>query len=540
MTSRLPLGSATLFLIALAATSPRTAEAHDLALTALRAPDTVRLTDHRLTAPRRVVVRIQNRGDDTVTLPDAAHVAALVHLDAAANAGPIVCGLLTPRLRPLRGVRFPFDLPPGRTLVLVYDVRLTCATDPGASADWRFAATLDVAGALGLADDDPANDVCPRQPAGDRGCGIAIRAGARDPVVTDVRDARDATRFALPGPFAVGRVVLQLVDSSRVTMPNGDYPGGDPRALRTVVWYPATGAGGNNAPVAIGGAPYPLVIFSHGLGAVPEQSTFLTTYLASQGYVVAAPTFPLASFNAPGGPTIADQPAQAGDISFVIDTLLGFSAEPGNRFAGAVDADRIALTGHSNGGLATLVTAYDRTFRDPRVKAALPLAGVGCFFEAGYFTDVTVPLVILQGDKDLLVDVHAHAENIFMHANPPKILIVIHGGNHLGFSDFGDIIDDVQGCNFLPEPPDLAVQAVDLVRALGGAANGVGVQSCLNATPCAGGDPSHIDAGRQQQITNQVAGAFFASVLRGDARAAHYLAAQFAPTTPDVTVESAP
>src|SRR5262249_58569075 len=98
--------------------------------------------------------------------------------------------------------------------------------------------------------------------------------------------------------------------------------------------------------------------------------TFLTTHLASHGYIVAAPTFPLMSLGAPGGATIADVPAQAGDVTFVIDSLLAVAGDARNRLAGGVDGERIGLTRHSGRAPAALLTAYHAHLPQPRIRAA--------------------------------------------------------------------------------------------------------------------------------------------------------------------------
>jgi predicted dienelactone hydrolase len=358
-----------------------------------------------------------------------------------------------------------------------------------------------------------------------------VTAGTSSAVI-DVVDKRTSTAFALPGRYAVGTTSLSLVDASRPTMPNGTYPGAPDRQLPSLVWYPAD-ANGADVPVAADGKPFPLVVFGHALSGTPNQSTQYTTHLASHGYVVVAPAFPLSTLGAPGGTTVADTPAQAKDVSFVIDTFLGFSADGTNRFAGAIDADRIAVTGHSGGAITTLVVAYDAGVRDPRIKAAIPLAPPSCWFKDGWFGSVTVPLLILQGDADLLVDVDTNARALYPLANPPKSLVRIARGNHMGFTDFGSQIDDLDVCKIFPDSTSLDAGIEAMIAALGGAADHLSFTACTLAS-CAG-DPSHLDGRRQMQITKQTAAAFLAFVLRDDAVAARYLYQELAKTNPDLT-----
>jgi fermentation-respiration switch protein FrsA (DUF1100 family) len=464
--------------------------------------EVVRLhTPARATLTKRHVARtlvlttiVRNLGATAVTFADATALGAALGLAIMPATGPIVCPVLVPEARGA----FPVTFPPGRRRALRWRLPLVCGPNPDAAPDWTIA------------------------------------AGGRSATI-DVVDRRASTAFALPGRYAVGKTRLMLVDASRPTMANGDYPGAPDRTLPTIVWYPATTAG-TDVAVARQGAPFPLVVFSHGLGAPPDQSTFYASHLASHGYVVVAPAFPLSTLLAPGGPTLADVPNQARDISFLLDTFVGLAATPRDRFAGAIDADRIALSGHSNGGIGTLVAAYDRTVRDPRIKAAIPMSPVSCFLQPGYFDDVTVPLLILHGDADRFVDFVSYAEPTYERANAPKSLVRVHGGNHIGFADIGLDIDDLQACTLLlPAPADLVAGAVGFITNMGGASNFVSIAGC--PPPACAGDPTHIAAARQQQIAKQTALAFLEMLFRGDRAGERYLYDELAKTTPDVTHE---
>jgi len=515
-----------LLVAAAAASAARAVPGVDLAVVSVRAPARVTLTDAHPKARTTAALRVANRGTTPITVADAAALARLVRLSAAPVDGPVACAPLA--IAP-PALRFPLTLRPGRARTLRWRLDFTCGPNPGATADWKFAATA------GTPDADPADDTCPR--AGtttDPGCGVAGPGGARLPPTTDVRDARAASRFEVPGPYRVGQTSLTLVDGSRPTMPNGTFAGAPDRTLPTTVWYPASpDAGGPDAPLASNGRPFPLIVFAHALGSYANQSTFLTTHLASHGYVVAAPAFPLMSLGAPGGSTIADVPAQVGDVSFVIDAFLGFARDPANRFAGGIDAARIGLSGHSGGALTTLVATYDARVREPRIKAALPFAPPACFLRAGYFDAASVPLLVVQGDQDLLVDPVADAAAVYERARPPKALLVVHGGTHLGFADVGAGLGDGVVCATFPDPTDLNAGIAAMIAALGGVADHLDVDGCRLA-PCVG-DGTHVGGPRQLQIGKEAALAFFEQVLRGDRAARRYLATLGA-RNPDVTL----
>jgi len=495
----------------------------DLAVVAMRVPGHVKLGDSHPTARVSGTVRIENRGSAPVVVGEPTMLAKLVQLGAVSLAGPIVCAPLG--IAPVvTRLHFPLTLRPGHGRTFRYRLDFTCGANPDRTPDWVFSAIVDHAALDGTADDDPTDDVCPRAPGpSDPGCGVAGPNDTRLLPTTDARDARAGTRFELPGSYGTGVTSVTLVDTSRPTMANGSFPGAAERTLPTAVWYPTAPDGsGRDAALASDGRPFPLVVFGHALGSYNTQSTFLTTHLASHGYIVAAPTFPLSSLGAPGGATIADVTAQAGDVSFVIDSFLRFAGDPRNRFAGGVDAERIGLTGHSGGALTTLVTAYDAKLRDQRIKAAVPLAPPACFLQPGYYDAARVPLLIIQGDRDLLVDVNGDAGAAYARAHPPKALLVVHGGTHLGFADVGATVGDGIVCVLFPDRTDLDAQIAALLVALGGTADHVAFDGCPSAY-CMG-DRTHVGGPRQQQIGKEAALAFFEDVLRGNRIAHRYLA----------------
>jgi len=229
-------------------------------------------------------------------------------------------------------------------------------------------------------------------------------------------------------PFPVGLRVLTLVDRSRNVTVGGTR---GPRTLVTYVRYPASGprAGGDirGAPPERAGAPYPLVVFGHGFNVLPSLYARLLRAWASAGYVVAAPTFPLENADAPGGADESDLVNQPRDMSFVISALT-HRAGP---LAGLVDSGRVAVAGHSDGGETALAVAYDRYFRDPRVRAAMILSGAKIPGVGGFtFPAPSPPLLAAQGTADT-VNPPGFTHAFYDAAPAPKYLLLLLGAEHI-------------------------------------------------------------------------------------------------------------
>ncbi|MBI5288298.1 MAG: hypothetical protein HY873_04945 [Chloroflexi bacterium] len=245
------------------------------------------------------------------------------------------------------------------------------------------------------------------------------------------------------GPYGVGVMTLELVDASRPTGPNRDYAGAPDRKLVTEVWYPAAPSAAEpeakDAPAETSGGPYPLIIFAHGFSSFRRQSASYAQHLASHGYVVASPDFPGSFIAASGGArlyAVLDQPA---DVSFVIDELLVREGEAGWPLNGAIDHETIGMTGHSLGGLTTMLTAYGER-RDPRIDAILPISPPACFLPDDLAEGVSLPAMIVGGSKELIVP-PSWIRQAYEIAAPPKYFVSIIGADHIRFADI-DITDD--------------------------------------------------------------------------------------------------
>ena len=203
----------------------------------------------------------------------------------------------------------------------------------------------------------------------------------------------------------------------------------------TYVRYPALGPASakerRNAPPQRAAEPFPLVVFGHGFTLTPAPYSKLLEAWARAGYVVAAPRFPLENAKAPGGPDESDLINQPADMSFVISKLLSASSRPGGQLEGLIDPQRIAVSGHSDGGETALAVAYDHRFRDPRVGAAAILSGARIPGVTGFsLPPHTPPLLATQGTADT-INAPRFTRSFYDAASPPKFLLTLFGASHL-------------------------------------------------------------------------------------------------------------
>jgi penicillin G amidase len=178
-----------------------------------------------------------------------------------------------------------------------------------------------------------------------------------------------------------------------------------------------------NAPVAETETEYPVLLFSHGLGALPEIYTTQAEALASEGYVVvsinhtydssisvfddgrvipqdAALTELTTGVTDLTGTEVFELLAEAVDIRtedarFVLDELGDINAgdDPLGLFSGKLDLDKVGILGHSLGGTTAAETlALDERF----------LAGInqdGGLFGRNADASLTQPFMFINADR---------------------------------------------------------------------------------------------------------------------------------------------
>ena len=363
-------------------------------------------------------------------------------------------------------------------------------------------------------------------------------------------DAGNATHsMSAPGPFPVAHRDMVLVDASRPTAPNGRFPGLPTRTLKTRVWYPARPR--RLEPLRLGPPPlaeaehrFPLVIYSHGFMSFRTEGRYLARHLASHGYIVAAANFPLTTYFAPGGPMLADVIEQPRDVSFLIDSMLRLNADEESPLAGRIDPTRVVAMGLSLGGMTTILATFHPWLLDPRIGAAISIAGPSSMFGPAFYARGTTPFMALAGDIDAIVDYRANAA-VLVDRVPGATLVTFRGGTHVGFVGLASLFfgwmknPDRIGCaaieRHLPKSPAF-------LEPLGGA--DVGIITPDTPVLCREPLPKAMKPRRQHILTTAAVHAFLESHLAEEIgtrdRARLFLLETFARENDDVRVEVSP
>ena len=237
---------------------------------------------------------------------------------------------------------------------------------------------------------------------------------ARHATGTTSTSTSTTTPRPLP-PYAIQSQTATFTDPSRDTPARGDVPAVSGRVLVTDILRPVGPTG-----------PLPLVVFAHGWDSDPSHYMPLLDAWAAAGYLVAAPTFPESTDTAPGQP-VSDYADQAGDMSFVITSLLDGQVPS----AGPIDPHRIAVAGHSDGGTDVAFMALNPAYADPRIKAYLSLSSEIPAGVAGPWGTPTAGALLVAVGTDDEYGLLANSTQVYQTADMVKAFLTVSGGDHL-------------------------------------------------------------------------------------------------------------
>jgi dienelactone hydrolase len=236
-----------------------------------------------------------------------------------------------------------------------------------------------VVGIVGLAAGACASDGANPVTGGQAGTGPSTSTVGGDP-------AAGPLAVHAEGSYGVGRRRMTFVDATHITKAHGGRDALPNRTLDTLVLYPTAGPATpaelpdeDEAVELVDDAealpgPWPVVLFSHGSTAMPDDYAAKAAVWASAGYLVVAPAYPLSKTGVPGGTDNGGVEAQAGDVSFVLDEVAAATDGDGP-LAGLADLEHVALAGHSFGAVTSLAAGFNACCADDRVDAVASFSG---------------------------------------------------------------------------------------------------------------------------------------------------------------------
>lgn len=185
--------------------------------------------------------------------------------------------------------------------------------------------------------------------------------------------------------------------------------------------------------------PFPLVIFSHGFASYRVQSTFLTTHLASWGFVVISPDYLERGLRSVLGEPPATSRSDTAVADEAIQTIRAANTTPGDLLEGVVDGSTVYPIGHSAGGGTTL-----RLLSRPDVVSGIPLAA-GINFQQLPDYQQLLPagksVAWIGAPADGIVNIQGIRDG-FTYTSGERKLVEIGGSGHVNaFSDICEIGD---------------------------------------------------------------------------------------------------
>ncbi len=211
-----------------------------------------------------------------------------------------------------------------------------------------------------------------------------------------------------------------------------------------------------------GGGPFPVIIFSHGLGGSREGYEYLGRYWAARGYVSVhlqhlgsdaavwqdTPITNLMTNMRKAAANLDNAANRPADVSFAIDRLEKLNQEK-SPLKNRLDLTRLGVAGHSFGAFTTLavagqvfITPGDKeiSYGDPRVKAAVamsaPVPARRNTLDRA-FGKIKIPVLHMTGTKDSSPIGETRPEErrvAFDHIHgADQYLLTLTGGDHMIF-----------------------------------------------------------------------------------------------------------
>jgi len=212
--------------------------------------------------------------------------------------------------------------------------------------------------------------------------------------------------------FSTGHTTITFTDATR-----------NNRSIAAEVYYPAD-ADGENAPLAVQGGTFPVVVFGHGFVMVWSAYENIWTPLTENGFIAVFPT--TESGFSPNHTEFGK------DIAFLVTALQGEGNNASSPFFGRVDYTS-AVMGHSmGGGSSFLAMQYN-----PNITAVVNLAAAETNPSAiAASSSVTQHALVIAGGNDCVTPPTANQLAMYNTLGSNcKTYVSIDGASHCQFAN---------------------------------------------------------------------------------------------------------
>ena len=293
----------------------------------------------------------------------------------------------------------------------------------------------------------------------------------------------------IDGKYNVGTKVFTWEDTTRLEWFTEDVD--DYRRIVVQIWYPAVNISGTpipyldqwerrigpiseqidmypilirsiknvqsnsylNAEINKENMPYPLIVFSHGLGGMRMQNTIQMETLASVGYITIAIDHAYdANVTLFDDGSVADYRSgaegdltvhefwnlripqvntRAADISYVLDRIAKFQQE-NISFWDPINLDSIGILGHSFGGTTGIIASY----KDNRIDACIALDGWIVPVESSIIqSGMHIPFLYMGRKKWDTPLNYVKLDTLLAVSSAPVEKVILIGTKHFDYSD---------------------------------------------------------------------------------------------------------
>jgi dienelactone hydrolase len=234
--------------------------------------------------------------------------------------------------------------------------------------------------------------------------------------------------------FPVGKTAGFTVDTARGAPARSPSPAMSRRNLPIEIWYPAVGhiSSSDQFWATARANHFPLVVFAPGFDSNPDTYQPFLHAIAAQGFIVAAPVFPIEASIAGAAPASRSNTEilnQMYDMSAVISQMITYARTPGNFLGGAMSQTQIGIIGHSDGAMTVAGMTMSTSFSDPRIKAAVVMNGAGPLGLA-WNKRAVVPTMVEQATGDPYNN-PANSQWLFNHVTGSRDYLTVDGPYHI-------------------------------------------------------------------------------------------------------------